>query len=257
MLLQNQRLSAQYPVRLRGGAIAQERLLWGRSDRLNHSAGSGITDGAASVPNGLRHPSSWTMARKPGGLSSVNEIVASSTVTGAGARGVNGEAILAGAATLAGIGQLVVSATAAIEAQASVSGSIIAALQAAASLSGQGDATGAMAAIGHALAALTGSASLDMTIRATGTLGASIEVGATQALTASMVADEILDAQMVETGLSVRDTLKLCVAALAGKISGASGTTVTIRNAVGDDANRIVATVDASGNRTAITYDLS
>lgn len=62
---------------------------------------------------------------------------------------------------------------------------------------------------------------------------------------------------MVETGLTVRETLRLCAAALAGKISGADGSTITIRNAVADDADRIVATVDTDGNRTAITYDLS
>jgi hypothetical protein len=48
----------------------------------------------------------------------------------------------------------------------------------------------------------------------------------------------------------------LIVAASAGKISGASTATVTIRN-IGDSKNRIVATVDAYGNRSAITTDLT
>jgi hypothetical protein len=75
-------------------------------------------------------------------------------------------------------------------------------------------------------------------------------------LTAGAIADEILDQQMVETGMSVRETLRLCAAAMAGKVTSADGTTITIRNAVADSANRIVATTDASGNRTGITYDL-
>jgi len=57
-------------------------------------------------------------------------------------------------------------------------------------------------------------------------------------------------------GYSLEETLKLCLAALAGKLSGASGTTVTIRSA-DDSADRIVATVDANGNRTAVILDAS
>ena len=61
----------------------------------------------------------------------------------------------------------------------------------------------------------------------------------------------------VETSLTMRNALRAMAAALAGKISGAAGTTVTIRNAVADSKNRIVATVDTDGNRSAITYDFS
>jgi hypothetical protein len=43
-------------------------------------------------------------------------------------------------------------------------------------------------------------------------------------------------------------------AALAGKVSGATTSTVTIRD-VNDTRNRIVATVDGNGNRTALTLD--
>lgn len=60
----------------------------------------------------------------------------------------------------------------------------------------------------------------------------------------------------IETGLTPRQAMRLIAAATAGKLSGAATVTVTIRNAVADDANRIVATVDADGNRTAIAYSL-
>lgn len=73
----------------------------------------------------------------------------------------------------------------------------------------------------------------------------------------SSIASGILDASNVESNLTVRQALKLIAAATAGKISGAGGSTITIRNAVADTDNRIVATVDGNGNRTAITYDLS
>ena len=71
------------------------------------------------------------------------------------------------------------------------------------------------------------------------------------------IATNLLDlASGVETSLTLRQALRLIVAASAGKVSGASTTTVTIRN-IGDSKNRIVATVDAYGNRSAITTDLT
>lgn len=61
----------------------------------------------------------------------------------------------------------------------------------------------------------------------------------------------------IETGLTFRNALRAMAAALAGKISGGATTTITIRNAVADSKNRIIATVDSNGNRSAITYDFS
>jgi len=66
----------------------------------------------------------------------------------------------------------------------------------------------------------------------------------------------LLDSEDIESGLTLRQALRLVAAATAGKISGGGTATVTIRNAVADGADRIVATVDTDGNRTAITYDL-
>jgi hypothetical protein len=61
----------------------------------------------------------------------------------------------------------------------------------------------------------------------------------------------------VETGLTLRQAMRLLAAAAAGELSGAATTTITIRNAVADSKDRIVATVDADGNRSAITVDLT
>ncbi len=52
--------------------------------------------------------------------------------------------------------------------------------------------------------------------------------------------------------ITVGDALRIILAAIAGKVSGADGTTISIRDMM-DSKNRIVATVDSSGNRTAIT----
>lgn len=55
-------------------------------------------------------------------------------------------------------------------------------------------------------------------------------------------------------GYTLEQTLKLCLAALAGKLSGAATTTITIR-AADDSKDRITATVDSDGNRSAVVLD--
>jgi hypothetical protein len=55
-------------------------------------------------------------------------------------------------------------------------------------------------------------------------------------------------------GYNLEETLKLCLSALAGKVSGAGTTDITIRSA-DDSADRIVATVDTDGNRSSITLN--
>lgn len=85
-------------------------------------------------------------------------------------------------------------------------------------------------------------------------------VGASELATdaANEIADALLDrANAIETGLTLRQALRLIAAADAAKLSGAATATVVIRNAVADSKDRITATVDADGNRSAITYDLT
>lgn len=57
-------------------------------------------------------------------------------------------------------------------------------------------------------------------------------------------------------GHTLEEALKLNSAALAGKLAGAATSTNTIR-AVDDSKVRITATVDADGNRTAVTTDVT
>jgi hypothetical protein len=73
--------------------------------------------------------------------------------------------------------------------------------------------------------------------------------------TAAQNAAGLLDlADGVETGWTLRRILRLIASALFGKISGAATTTATFRD-VNDTKNRIVATVDADGNRSAVNLD--
>ncbi len=76
--------------------------------------------------------------------------------------------------------------------------------------------------------------------------------------TANQNADALLDrSNAVETGLTPRGSLRVIAAALAGKVSGADVNSPVFRNAVADSKDRITATTDASGNRTAISTDLT
>lgn len=254
MLLQNSTLINQYPVNYRGAGVALPRPTWDRAQTLN--AFSGFSTQKAAIPAGYLAPGAWQLPRQTGGLSSFKFIAGSSDLTASITAGRNLDAVLAGTSDLTAVGQLIVSAAATLSGTGSVSGNVLASLNGAATLAGTGDVAGALLAIGHAAAGLAGTGSASGTLTATGALAATIEIGAQQALTALDVASEVLDAQLIETGLSVRETLRLVVAALAGKVSEA-GSTVTIRNAVADSKDRIVATVDANGNRSAITYELS
>jgi hypothetical protein len=73
--------------------------------------------------------------------------------------------------------------------------------------------------------------------------------------TAAENAAALMDlANGIETSITPRQAMRLILAASAGKLSGAATTTIVIRN-VGDSKDRITATVDSSGNRSAVTVD--
>ncbi|MFA5187042.1 MAG: hypothetical protein WC551_11220 [Patescibacteria group bacterium] len=58
----------------------------------------------------------------------------------------------------------------------------------------------------------------------------------------------------VEGSLTLAQSIRLILAVMAGKSTGGGTTEVTFRD-TGDTTDRIVATVDADGNRTALTLD--
>jgi len=64
--------------------------------------------------------------------------------------------------------------------------------------------------------------------------------------------DDVLDDTIGDGTITMRQALRVLIAGMAGKLSGAATTTVTIRN-LADSADVVVATVDASGNRSAVT----
>lgn len=119
------------------------------------------------------------------------------------------------------------------------------------------DASDIAAAFGVVNAGL---ATIDSDVLAVGTsVLTRAEPGDAMTLTAGERADlanALLDlADSVESGLTLRGSIRLMAASLAGKLAGAPGTTIAIRNAVADSKVRITATVDANGNRTALSTD--
>lgn len=77
----------------------------------------------------------------------------------------------------------------------------------------------------------------------------------TDTLTLAAIADAVND-EAVEGTLTLRQMMKLFKAALAGKSAGGGSATITFRDNA-DTKNRITATVDADGNRTAVTLDVA
>ena len=66
--------------------------------------------------------------------------------------------------------------------------------------------------------------------------------------------DAILDETIGDGTLTMRQTLQVCISALAGKLSGGGTATLTFRN-VADDRSVITATVDGDDDRTAMTVN--
>jgi len=61
----------------------------------------------------------------------------------------------------------------------------------------------------------------------------------------------------VETGMTPRQALRVIASATAGKSAGLDTTTATYQNAQVGSKDRITATVDQYGNRTAVTLDMT
>ena len=97
--------------------------------------------------------------------------------------------------------------------------------------------------------------------------GTTVDLVANAVDAAALAADaltEILDtSNAVESGVTLRNALKLILAACAGTASGLATATAVYKSAdlsggaVQGTKNRITATVDSDGNRSAITVDLT
>jgi hypothetical protein len=257
-LLQNGFRDASAGVRIFGATALNNAY---PSTTLHHNTGSRRNiftaegySAKSGIPSGHLHPSSWMLPQKPGGLSSHSESIGVASWSGGIAAGRNIVGTFAGAATYTATGQLVVSGSGTFAGVAAFSGNVIAALAASGTFSGVASFSAATVAKGNITATFTGAASFEAIRYASGSLAGSFAPAIT--LEAQGFSSYLLDQEDIETGMTLRQALRLVTAATAGKISGGGTATVTIRNAVADGVDRIVATVTSDGDRTAITYDL-
>lgn len=146
---------------------------------------------------------------------------------------------------------------------ASVTGAVGSVTGAVGSVTGNvgGNVVGSVASVVGAVGSVTGNVGGNVTgsvgsVAAGGIAAASFAASAIDAAAlAANAVDEILDEQIGDSTITMRQALKLSVAALGGILAGAATTTITVRNA-GNTVDVITATVDANGNRSAVTLSL-
>ena len=264
-LLGNYSSLSNTPGRFRAGTtLGADRANFGKSGSLKNrfvsEGGTGIKSHTA-IPNGYLHPYTWAMPRTGGGMASYKQLSAAiSETTQNLVGGINAVAALSGniSTTDAQLDQIV-ALIAALSASISTTNAELAATleMIANGITASGTLTDAdVSALAYLVSALSGSGSFTL-VDNFSTAAMSADISSVTELSPDSLATAVLDNSEVEDTLSVREALRLISAAVAGKLSGAAGTTVTIRNAVADDKDRIVATVDSNGNRTAITYDVT
>ena len=132
-------------------------------------------------------------------------------------------------------------------------------------------ATGGIAAASFAAGAIDASAIAANAIGASEIADGAIDAAtfAAGAITASVIATGAIDAdalagdavdeiwdEVMEGTTTARQSIRLANSANGAIVAGAATTTVTIRD-LADSKDRVTATVDANGNRTAVALDLT
>lgn len=217
--------------------------------------GNGI-DNKSGVPNGY-NMGAMVLPLKAGGMSSYNPAILNLVKSNADAkmgRNLEGTASLSIAVANAQADQIVALVGSASLAISVDNAGLSAGVQAvaSASLSITGDLS--LGGIIPVQASASCAASSNVTMTALGFMEA--DAGGPTPLSPEGLASSLLDSNDIESGYSMRESFRLILSALVGKVSGAETTTVTIRD-INDTIDRIVATVDANGNRTSVTKDVS
>lgn len=216
-------------------------------------------DRANAVPIGYTHPYNWVMPQKDGGMASLRLLSGSISFAGEGSGGLNAVASISGTISVsnAALG-LIVSATASISASGTITNAELAAVLAliANGLSASGTLnTPILGALAGLQSGLSGSITVSTASMADSAGYMEADILPYTELSPESLAISLLDENDIDTGYSLRDALKIILAATAGKVSGAETTTITFRNLT-DNKDRIIATVDTNGNRTSLTYDV-
>lgn len=282
MLLGNYSVLYKHPGRdIGGGAIGlgSDRGAFNKTSMARGVFNAVDWEPKSGVPDGYRPPYTWVIPQTDGGLSARNVLAGSGSLTATGAMGLNAISALVGSGSLTATGALIVQAIAALTGSGSITtANLQAILSAIAALAGTGTLTSTTTANAYAVASLLGSGTLSATRYATGALVANITPFTTlspENLAASVwnalavdsnesgtMGEKVNDAgsasnpwtEVIEGSYTAAELLRIIAAALAGEVSGAATTTITIQGVDGA-TDRIVATVDSDGDRTAVTLD--
>jgi hypothetical protein len=208
-----------------------------------------------SQPRGCGSPAAFYLPMVGGELSSYGNIAGDSELDAHLTAAKNCSATLEGDGTITQAGlSLVVQLAAALAGVGAITQATLQSISSlSATITGSGTITQAqLGAIVQLTSALSGSGTIS-SANFTGllSLSSSIEI----AQTTGISVNDILSAE-IETGYNMQEILRLVAAALAGKVSGGGTSTISIRD-INDTVDRIVATVDSNGNRTAVTKDVT
>jgi len=254
VLVRNGRNINQNPAKFSGS-------VWGDSGNrfkasLRNRDAGGFESAFSAYPSGHLSPGAFALPKSSGALSSttLSRAVISGALTLVAGRNLNGSAGLVITATNAQLDQIV---SAVVSGSISIS-AVSAILAGAANMTASGTlAITVNSALIGAIFSVTasGASSVDANAELTAKAFMEAAAGGAPALSPAGLSTELLDNNEVEAGFSLRESMRLMLASLAGKVSGAGTSTITIRSAT-DGSNRITATVDASGNRTAVTHNV-
>lgn len=207
----------------------------------------GKTGYSLTATTGLGNQTANITGNLSGSVGSVTAPVLLSPGTGTGQILLNSGAVTAGTVSDKG-GYSLVATTGLGNQTANITGN----------LSGSvGSVTGAVGSVTGAVGSV-GSGGITSASFASGAINAAAiaadAIGASELATDAVteIANAVA-ALTVEGSLTLQNAVKLILAAAAGKVSGADGTTITIRDTT-DTYNRIQATVDQYGNRSAVSY---
>jgi hypothetical protein len=240
--------------------------------------GSYGTFGAyAGRPIGNLNPASWMIPQKAGAMSMRTD--GTGTFAGDLFPSYPMSIDLTGSGDLAATAGLVVSMIAAFTGSGSMTASIEGRLNMTCDLTGTGDLSADLSGIAGMVIAMLGTGDLEATISAFGDMTIDIVVTGTglstanvgQAVWAALAAsnndpgtmgEKMNDAgsasnpwtEVIESGYTAEQILRLIAASLAGKVSGAETSNIQFTGLDGV-TTRIDATVDTNGNRTSITLD--
>ena len=238
-------------------------------------------DSRSAIPEGYYPPYTWLLPQTQGGM--VTRLAGSGSVTGTGQLTKQLAAALAGTGSISTSNMITVAAMlAALSGSGSISTSnLIAVLQLVVAMSGSGSLTSqAVPSPGHMASSLAGSGALTAVRYAVGEMEATINIGGVTYAEAADVAAAVWSAsaalnndvgtmgeklndaggaanpwtEVIEGSYTAAEMLRIIAAALAGELSGAATTTITIQGIDGV-TDRIIATVTSDGDRTAIALD--